>query len=425
MQTLRLPPPGLIWQVEMSTVSEFTPSVAGGSKASGVRDPSRRIKWIAGSIGVVILAWLTWHFVAPLFAGHRKAPPPPPVHVAQARRADVTMVNRTIASVVSPAMVQVNAQVTGKLLTAYFQEGQMVRKGDPLFLIDPAPYQAALNQVKGQLAKDQAALSGAQRDLKRYQALMAVNAESQQVVDDQAATVATDQGVVESDTANVDTAQINLGYTRIVSPVNGTTGPIQIQPGNIITVAGTTPLVTITQVQPIMLSFFLPQTALTQIQNQKAAGKLFASVPMPGAAGSTEKAPVDFVSNVVSATTGTIELRATFSNQDQRLVTGQTVNVAVTLNQLPGATVVPRDAVNVGPDSSFVYVINDKSVVERKVVKVLNDDGTNDAVKGDVKPGDKVVTEGQQRIVAGTKVRVEKGKEQMPTSAFADSDMPT
>jgi multidrug efflux system membrane fusion protein len=386
---------------------------------------SRRTKWIVGAVGVVILGLVAWHYLAPMFAPHKRAAPPPPVHVAQARRADVTVVRNTIATVVSPAMVQVNAQVTGKLLQAFFQEGQTVKKGDPLFLIDPAPYQAALNQAKGQLAKDQAALSGAQRDLKRYQALMAVNAESQQVVDDQAATVATDQGVVQSDTANVETASINLGYTKIISPVNGTTGPIQIQPGNLITVAGSTPLVTITQVQPIMLSFFMPQGALTQIQNQKAASKLFVTVPMPGAAGNVEKAPVDFVSNVVSANTGTIELRATFPNQDQRLVTGQTVNVAVTINQIPKAIVVPRDAVNVGPDTSFVWVVDGQSKAQRVTVKVLNDDGVNDAIKGDVKPGDKVITEGQQRVLPGTKVRVEKGKEQMPAAAFADSDIPT
>jgi membrane fusion protein, multidrug efflux system len=144
---------------------------------------------------------------------------------------------------------------------------------------------------------------------------------------------------------------------------------------------------------------------------------------MPGAAGGAEKAPVDFVSNIVSATTGTIELRATFANADQRLVPGQTVNIAVAMKQLPKAVVVPRDAVNVGPDISYVYVVNDQSEVVQQTVTVLNDDGTNDAIKGDVKPGDKVITDGQLRVVPGAKVSIQKngGKH----SSAPPSDMPT
>ena len=136
------------------------------------------------------------------------------------------------------------------------------------------------------------------------------------------------------------------------------------------------------------------------------AGKLDAVVPMPGAAGGKEQAKVDFISNIVGANTGTIELRATFLNADQRLVPGQNVNVGVTIGQVAGATIVPRDAVNIGPDSSYVYVVDKDNVVASKTVKILNDDGTVDAVQGDVKPGDQVVVEGQLRIVPGAKVAV-------------------
>jgi multidrug efflux system membrane fusion protein len=148
-----------------------------------------------------------------------------------------------------------------------------------------------------------------------------------------------------------------------------------------------------------------------------------ASVPMPGAAGGAEKAPVDFISNVVSATTGTIELRATFANEDQRLVPGQTVNIAVTMKQIPKAVVVPRDAVNVGPDASYVFVVNDQSQVVQQNVTVLNDDGTNDAIQGDVKPGDKVITDGQLRVVPGVKVSIQKNGAKHSTAPA--SDMPT
>ncbi|MGH6829340.1 MAG: efflux RND transporter periplasmic adaptor subunit, partial [Rhizomicrobium sp.] len=262
------------------SVSEFIPSVMRNVKAGRVSS-RRRWLWIgAGVIAAGALSWLGWGYFAPAPQHHQ---PLPPVQVARADRQDVTVVEHTVATVVSPDMLQVTAQVQGKLLQAYFQEGQLVHKGDPLFLIDPRPFEAALTQAEGQLAKDQATLQGARTDLKRYQTLLAANAISKQTVDDESALVATDEGVVQADQGSVENARINLGYTRIISPIDGKTGPLQIQPGNVITVAGSTPLVTVTQVQPIMLSFFLPQNQLTQIQNQMAKGKFWAIVPMPGA----------------------------------------------------------------------------------------------------------------------------------------------
>jgi multidrug efflux system membrane fusion protein len=280
-----------------------------------------------------------------------------------------------------------------------------------------------LAQSRAQLAKDTATLHSAQLDQARYTTLYAENAISAQTRDQAVATAQADAATVESDKAAANIAAENLGYSRITSPIDGKTGPMLIQPGNLITVAGATPLVTITQIQPIKLSFFLPQSDLTQLQNQMAAGKLFASVAMPGAPGGQEKAPVDFISNQVVANTGTIELRATFQNTDQRLVPGQNVNVGITMNQIAGATVVPRDAVNVGPDNSYVYVVGKDNVVSSQTVKVLNDDSVNDAVQGNVKPGDQVVIDGQLRIAPGAKVQVRNmGKEPAST---ANSDMPS
>jgi len=366
--------------------------------------------WIAAALAGLAVIILAWHFIAELLAHKPKAPPAPPVKVAAAVRSDVTVMQKTIGTVVSPEMVQVTAQVTGKLLKANFQEGQMVHKGDLLFQIDPAPYQAALAQAEGQLAKDAATLANARVDLARYQALSQQNAISNQQLVTQAATVKSDEGVVIADQANVQAARINLGYTRIVSPVDGKTGPIFIQPGNVIATGNVNSLVTITQMQPMKVSLMLPQNILAQIQNQLAAGQLQAVVPMPGAPGGAEKAPVDFVSNMVSASTGTIELRADFPNLDMRLVPGQTVTVSVSLADIRGAVVVPRDAVNVGPDSSFVYVLGKDGKAYSRTVKVLSDDGVHDAVQGGVAPGDKVVTDGQLRVVSGQAVRVTKSK---------------
>jgi multidrug efflux system membrane fusion protein len=402
------------------SVSEFIPSVS--RNAMTARSSSRsRLVW--GAVAVVLLAALVWFSWGFMFPAKRRAPPPPPVRVAVAQKQDVTVVQHTVGTVVSPDMLAVTAQVTGMLVKADFQEGQLVHKGDPLFEIDPRPFQAALAQAQGQLAKDSATLAGARVDLKRYQALLGANAISKQIVDDETATVAQDEGVVQADTAAVDNAKINLGYTRIVSPIDGKTGPLMIQPGNVITAASSTPLVAVTQIQPIKLSFFLPQNQLTQIQNQMATGNLSAIVPMPGAPGGQEKAKVDLISNAVGANTGTIELRATFANADMRLVPGQNVDVGVTIKDIPGATVVPRDAVNLGPDRAYVYVVDEDNVVSSKTVHILNDDGANDAIDGDVHPGDQVVVEGQLRIIPGSKVQIRKNR---PAGAPGlNSDMPS
>jgi multidrug efflux system membrane fusion protein len=407
------------------SVSEFLPSASRAVKAGAAR--SSRARWLLWGVGVLLLLGLAW-FGYRIFAPSKPhAPPPAPVRTAQAVKEDVTMVQNTIATVVSPATVQVTAQVQGKLLTAYFKEGDLVKRGDPLFLIDPAPFQNALAQAKAQLAKDSATLQSAQNDEKRYTALYSQNAISQQVRDQAVATAGADAATVESDKAAVNIAAENLGYTRITSPIDGKTGPIMIQPGNVIMVAGASntasPLVTITQIQPIKLSIFLPQTQLPQIQAQMTAGKLEAVVPMPGAQGGKEQAPVDFVSNMVGANNGTIEVRATFPNTDQRLVPGQNVNVGITIGQIAGATVVPRDAVNVGPDNSYVYVVDKNDMVASKTVKVLNDDGAMDAIQGDVKPGDQVVVEGQLRIVPGAKVAIRNNGRQRASRPA--SDMPS
>jgi len=401
----------------MSTASHFEPSLTEAKKAArkaarkvGLRKLSPRLKWILIAAGGLILVVIAWHVIAGLLAGHKKPPPPPPVSIATVNKVDVTILDHTIATVVSPATVQVDAQVTGILKTAYFQEGQLVHKGDPLFLIDPAPYQNAFVQAQSTLAKDQATAQSDINDEKRYIALYALNATSQQMRDQAVAAAKSAVAQADADQAAANIAAENLTYTKIVSPIDGKTGPIVIQPGNLITVAGATPLVTITQVQPIKVSFFLPQNLLTQIQNQMTAGKLLAIVPMPGAPSGNETAPVDFISNTVSATTGTIELRATFANDDMRLVPGQSVNLAITINQIAGATVVPRDAVNVGPNGSYIYTVDKAMVVHQINVQLLNDDGANDAVKGNIKAGDVVITQGQLAVVAGSKVSIQNGK---------------
>ena len=382
--------------------------------------PTRKLKlgkWIAGGALLLVLGgyWYMNHNSGN--PTRRPRAQAAPVHIATVEKRDMAVIERTIGTVLANETVQVTPQVQGRVQQVFFKEGQLVKKGDPLFLIDPRPFEAALAQTRGQLAKDQAALDGARRDLTRFQALRTMNAESQQVVDDEAATVAADAGVVEADQANVQTAQLNVEYTRILSPVDGKTGPINIMPGNVISVTGTTstvnPLVTISEIQPVKISFFLPQTDLPRIQARQQAGGLVATVDQSDVGGKTFTVPVDFVSNAVAGTTGTIELRATWPNDDASLVPGQLVNVVVELANISNATVVPHDALAAGPDGQYVYRVADDKA-EQVPVTVLFDDSKNAAVQSELQPGDNVVTDGQLQVVPGGAVEVVQGAQATP-----------
>ena len=329
-----------------------------------------------------------------------------PVRVAPAARRDVAVVERTIGTVLANTTVQVTARVAGVIDSASFREGQLVRAGDLLFQIDPRPYQAAIAQARADLAKDQAQLVNAVNNEKRTRSVFDEKLTSAEQLDAAIAATGSAKAAVQADQAAVEIAELNLDYTRIRSPIDGKTGPILVQPGNLVTANGTAPLVTITQIQPIKVSFALPQSDLTQIQTRAGAGGLVATVEPRGAGEDADgdTAPVDFVSNRVDDATGTIELRATLPNADAALVPGQLVDVAVRLDRLPLATVVPRAAVNDGPDGQFAYVVTADHRAEQRSVRVLFDDGADVAIDGDVRPGELVIVEGQLRVVPGAAV---------------------
>jgi multidrug efflux system membrane fusion protein len=380
---------------------------------------SRAIKWLVGGVALLLVLGGYWYFNrsesdAP--AGGRFTAAA--VRVAKVEQHDMAVVERTIGTVIASQTVQVTSQVPGVVVSANFTEGQLVKKGDLLFQINPSSYKAALDQAKGQLAKDSASLAGARRDLKRFQSLMAQGAESQQVLDDETATVATDEGVVQADMANVETAQINLGYTQIRSPVDGKTGPIMIQPGNVISVTGTTsnvtPLVTINQIQPIKISFFLPQSDLPRILARQKNSALVATIDQSDSGGKTFSIPVGFVGNAVNSLTGTIELRATSDNADASLVPGQLVNVVVELSKISNALIIPHEALTAGPQGQYVYVVSGGRA-QQVPVKVLFDDSKSVAVEGDLKPGQRVVTDGQLEIVAGSPVEIVRASQAQAT----------
>ena len=331
-----------------------------------------------------------------------RAPPPrrpnlaAPVRVTNVTQRDMAVVEHTIGTVVANSTVQVTARVLGQLTSAHFKEGQLVKKGDLLFTIDPRPYQAALESA---LATQAASKSAADRNAR----LATENAISAQANE-------TAQAAYLQAKANADTARLNLEFTQIRSPIDGKTGPILLQPGNLVSVNGVTqPLVAITQVMPIKVSMSLPQSDLPRIQARAQQGGLTAAVDLHDVEGAPITAPVDFISNAVSNSAGTIELRATFPNANMALVPGQLVDVTIQLAAIKNATVVPRAAVNSGPQNQFVYVVSAEDTVEMHPVKVLFDDGKDMAIESDVTPGQTVIVDGALRAMPGGKVRVVRG----------------
>jgi len=365
--------------------------------------PARRFVIGGIALAVVLGGYYYW--------SHGSSTPPrrpvgaAPVRVANVVIRDMPVVEHTIGTVVANSTVSVTARVQGQLTKAFFKEGQMVKEGDLLFQIDPAPYQAAYDSAVANLATTKA-------KAERYQALMGQNAIAPQSSDDA-------QAAYLQAKANLDMAKLNLDYTQIRSPVDGKTGPILLQPGNLVSINGiTAPLVTIAQIQPIKVSFNLPQSDLPRIQARAQHGGLTATVDLHDAGGDTLTAPVNFISNSVSNSAGTIELRSTFANEDGALVPGQLVDVTVALANIKNAIVVPRVAVNIGPDSQYVYVVTSANIVEQHNVKVLFDDGKDMAVTSDIKVGDMVITDGALRALPGGKVTVARGRPSaMPNGA--------
>lgn len=367
---------------------------------------SLRLRVILAIAALALLVLLTWHYFGQQTPG--STPAPPPVTVATAQTRDVTAVENTIGTVVAVATVQVTSQVSGQLLSASFAEGQIVRADSVLFQIDPRPFAAALQQAQAALARDQANAISAAHDKARFLALAAQGAASSEQRDQAVAAADADATIVKADSAAIAAAQLNLGYATIRSPITGKTGPLLVQPGNLVTANNSaSPLVTITQIQPIKVSVSLPQSDLPRLMQQMRAGKLNLEVNLHG--GPIIAAPVNFIGNQVDARTGTIELRANFPNVDYRLVPGQLVDAGVTMNDYPDATVVPREAVNLGPTNRYVYVVSKDNLAQMRHVSVLYDDGTNAAVAGDIKPGDTVIVEGQLRVLPGKPVAIAHG----------------
>ncbi len=379
----------------------------GDGRSPGFFRRNQRFGWLL--LGIAVVALLV-HFLTPSGPqlgrqGHYASLGPVPVGVAVARRQNVEVWRDGLGTVTPLATVSLRPQASGQIIKINFVEGEMVKKGQVLAQIDPRPYQAALDQAKATLARDQALLANARIDEARYAHLAKVNAISQQQYVTQVASVKQDEASVLADKANVESATLNLGYTLVRAPVAGLVGLRQVDLGNLVTADQTGPIVVVTQMQPMSVLFTLPEDDIEIIREQMARGHtLIAEAYDRGNTRMIARGTLASVDNVVDPSTGTVKLRAMFNNADGILFPNAFVNIHLDAQTLPGQTTVPAAAVQQGAEGEYVYVVNPNLTVSLRAVKTgVTDNGQVQILKG-LAPGDTVVEDGADRLSDGAKV---------------------
>lgn len=354
----------------------------------------------------------------PQGAGRFATSGPQPVGAATIQKGDIAVTLNELGTVTPLATVTVQTQINGQLMELGFKDGQLVNKGDFIAQIDPRPYQAALEQAQGQLLHDQALLKEAQIDLARYQKLAAQNSIARQQADDQEYLARQYEGTVKVDQAAVDTAKLNLAYCHIVSPVSGRAGIRQVDPGNYVQTSSSTGIVVITQTKPITVIFPLPEDNLPAVLKRLRAGAKL-EVTAYDRTGSTKLATGTLVAvdSQINTTTGTVNLRAEFANDDESLFPNQFVNVTLLLDTMKDVVVAPSAAIQRGAPGTFVYLIGPDLKVSVRAVKLGPSQGERVAVLSGLNPGDSVVVDGADRLRDGAKVTV-------PATAKAQADTP-
>ena len=370
----------------------------------------RKYRWGAAAIALPLIAIGAWAVM------HRKAPAqtlhgggPASVTTAQASLQDVTLTIDALGSAQAWRSAVIKAQVNGRLLDVPVKEGADVPAGAVLARIDPAPYRAALAQAEGALARDEALLQDAKLNLARDQKLEGQGWIARQAADTQAAQVKQYEGVVAMDRASVQTAQINLGYCNIKAPYAGRIGVRQVDPGNLVSATDATGLLTINEITPIAVTFTVPQGEFSRLAEASNGFK----APLAVQALSQETGAslgigaLSVADNHVDPASGTVALKAKFSNGDRSFWPGQFVNVRLKVQSLPNALVVPLAAVNQGPKGPFAYVVGaDHHVAARPIVVAARQDASAVIASG-LKPGEVVVTDGQMVLKPGMAVRVQ------------------
>lgn len=371
----------------------------------------RRIAWLAGlAVLIAAIAFGVHHRIAsqtskPRFGRRMMMGGPLPVSVGKVATADVPVVLDALGTVTPLATVDVRPQVTGVLTQIAFREGQLVKAGSLLAQIDPRPYQAALDSAQGQLEKDEATLAGARIDLARYKRELAEDAIAAQTYTDEIATVHGDEAAVAADKASVETARLNLGYTRITSPVAGLVGLRQVDLGNLLQADQSQAIVAVTQMQPMSVVFALPENDLGEVLDRVHQGdKLVVEAYDRTMQHQIATGTLASVDNQINTSTGTLNMRAMFDNANLALFPNEFVNVKLIVETLKNQLVVPGAAVQNGPSSNYVYIVNPDHTVTMRTVVTGPTDGSEIAITSGLTAGETVVTDGADQLRDGQKV---------------------
>jgi membrane fusion protein, multidrug efflux system len=337
-------------------------------------------------------------------------------------KGDIGINLNALGTVTSLATVTVRTQISGYLMKIDFTEGDEVKKGDLLAEIDSRPYEATLAQAKGQLARDEAMLKGAQVDLTRYQGLAAQNAVPRQTLDTQIALVAQDQGTVEADKAAVKSAEVNLQYCRILSPLDGRVGLRQVDQGNYVTPGDANGLVVITQLQPISVLFTVPEDNLQAIAKRLQSGAVLPATAYDrGGTAKIAEGTLQTFDSQIDQTTGTIKLRAQFSNENRGLYPNQFVNIRLLLDTHKDVTTMSTAGIQRGVPGTFVYLIDADNTVSVRPVQLGVTDGERVEVVSGLAPGDRIVIDGADKLRDGAKINVRSEADAAPPPDAAKS----
>jgi multidrug efflux system membrane fusion protein len=380
----------------------------------------RKAAWIALMVLLALgAAWWLYHRASGQSARTRGIPNAAlPVVAQPVSTGNINIIYNALGTVTSLATVTVRSQINGQITQIAFTEGQMVKQGDLLAVVDPRPYELQLEQAQGTLAKDQALLKQAQADLARYQILAKQDSIAQQTVDDQAHLVDQDMGQIKVDQGAVDNAKLNLAYCHIVAPVSGRAGLRQVDLGNYVTSGDASGIVVVTQIQPITVMFALPEDNLPTIMQRLASGATLQVVAFDRA--NTTKLATGSLAAIdsqIDTTTGTVKMKAQFDNKDGGLFPNQFVNVQLLVNTLQNTTVVPTSAVQRGAPGTYVYVVKPDNTVAMTPIKIGPTEGEWVSVTSGITAGTQVVVDGADKLKDNAKIVLRQESPKVPTQA--------
>ena len=356
------------------------------------------------AVAAIVAIWQLGSSLEAPPAAAQTPPPGIPVTAGTVAAQDVPVFLNGIGTVQAYNMVAIKSRVDGQIVKVDFKEGQDIKEGEPLFQIDPRPFQAALEQAQSAKQKDEAQLAGAKLDLDRYEKLLGTGYQTRQSYDNQTALVAQLQAAIKGDEAQINTAKLNLSYADIRSPIDGRLGARLVDKGNLVHANDNAALVMITEVKPIFVSFTLPQDDFDDLREGQNKSPLGVYAYSGDGKKQLAEGKLTLIDNAIDQATGTIHLKARFDNEDERLWPGEFVSLRVILSTRRDVATVPSQTVQDGPDGHYAYIIKPDNTVERRAVEVASiQDGIAVVTKG-LTPGERVVVDGQYRLTNGARV---------------------